>query len=298
MALGAVTASAAFVGTASGHSGVDPARGSHSPREGSLFYVNESGSAILRRALASGRTSTVAAGLKGPTGIVKVGDRLFWDQQAGYACSSDPNDDQIIALTSPSQHPKIVRNCVPSAGGTGLVATRRHLYLVQQHGIGRMNLRGGHFDRRDIPLSNQLDGSAANGLASDGRYLYFSRCDGDEIGRVARDGTGLNYDFIRTGHKTCPQALAVGGGHLYWTQGGVIGRARLDGSHIRRNWQSIHNGNGPFFLAANAHHVYWDWGGDAGTPSFVGRVTVTRQHFAKRWRRGQGAFLLVSPAAN
>jgi hypothetical protein len=280
----------------SGH--VDDA--AHASRSGNLFYVSETDGAILRHSFRTGHFAIVAKGLNGPTAIVKVGHRLVWEQQAGNACKRYRNADEIMSLSlaRKSAKPRVLLGCLNDETEGGFVFSHGYLYIAMSNGIGRVGLHGRHFDRRYIALSQEADGASLNGLASDGSYLYFSRCLAGTIGRVAFNGSALSYGFVKTGYKSCPQAVAVGNGHIYWSDLNPIGRARLDGTHVQRNWLSIRSDEGPFFLAADAYHVYWDWGGAAGSPSYVGRVRTNRNDFTKPWARGQGAFLLTSPGAN
>lgn len=166
-----------------------------------------------------------------------------------------------------------------------LVAVGGELYWDDKTAIGRLALPGGHVDRRFLVLPEEMGGGVADGLASDGRYLYFSRCEDDAIGRVRLNGTGLDPALITIASRACPQGLAVGGGHLYWTELGLgtIGRANLNGTGATLRWLHIRSDQGPFQIAADGVHVYWTWGGVAGSPSYTGRADADGSHLDRRF---------------
>ena len=166
-----------------------------------------------------------------------------------------------------------------------LVAAGGYVYWSDQHAIGRVALDGSHLRRRFVVLPRQPGGGVADGLASDGKHLYFTRCTEHAIGRVDLDSRRVTRTFIATGAKSCPQGIAVAGGHLYWTElgSGTIGRASLDGGAPDGRWLNIHSDQGPFQLAADAAHVYWTWGGVNGTPAYAGRANIDRSHLKRRF---------------
>jgi hypothetical protein len=273
-----------------------------SSRATALYYLNsQAARTILRRSFRTGHSTVIASGLNEPTGIVKVGDQLWWEQYSQHPCKKDPGDPDpgvimSITLNTGSAKPRRVLSCITAEDG--LIAARGFLYFAQENGIGRVGLSGHHLNRRFIRLTTQKEGDSLDGLATDGRHLYFSECDRDEIGRVDLNGQHLSYRFVSTGHKTCPQALAVGGAYLYWSDLGPIGRAHLNGTHVQHVWMLTHTGGG-FSLAADAHHIYWDWqSGPEGSPDYVGRVDSDKHDLTKRWLLGQGPFLLLSPSAS
>lgn len=166
---------------------------------------------------------------------------------------------------------------VRDAGGllSEFVGAGGWLYWTDRPGIGRVRPDGAQLSRHFI---RKVD--AATGLATDGRHLYFS--DGSsQIGRVDINGHGRDPSFIRLRRSAVPQGLAVGSGHLYWTESGVgppsyIGRATLLGTHADDHWLNLHQLAGPFELAADDRWLYFDWQVGAGpNPPFdVGRARV------------------------
>jgi len=181
----------------------------------------------------------------------------------------------------------------------GLVAAGGWLYYVDQNAIGRVRFNGTGLSRRFISLPQQNGGGVADGLATDGTYLYFSRCQNDEIGRVGLSGAGLDMTFIKLPRFSCPQQVAVGNTHIYWTElASHIGRAGLNGQGASVTWLNIREDQGPFNVAADDATVYWDWGGAAGSPEYVGTASVAGTGVRTHFLTGEGAFLLTTPGSS
>lgn len=129
--------------------------------------------------------------------------------------------------------------------------------------------------------------SAPTALAADSAYLYWGTGAGT-IGRVNKDGSGVEPSFI-TG-ASYVTALAVDGGHIYWADhvSGRIGRANLDGSAVNQSF--ITGARSPAGVAANGQYVFWtNWGmygldsigranadGSGVTPSLIGSRSFPR----------------------
>jgi len=223
-------------------------------------------------------TQVVAVGHTNMFGLAVAGGFVYWTTE-----------------TAPSGRGAIWR--APLAGGpprrlvaglsqpASLVAAHGELYWDDETAIGRVALGGGRADRRFLVLPEETGGGVADGLATDGRYLYFSRCEDDTIGRVHLNGTGIDQSLITIANRSCAQGLAVGGGHLYWTELGMgtIGRANLDGTHANLRWLSVRSDQGPFQIATDGVHVYWTWGGVAGSPSYTGRANANGSHLDRRF---------------
>jgi hypothetical protein len=257
---------------------------------GDLYFV--SGEYIERRPVAGGAAlRVVKVGDASIAGMAIVSDRLFWVTLTGA-------HDALSYLElrgSPHVH-RLVSN-LPDP--VGLVAADGWLYWADEVAIGRVRPDGSHVSRRFISLPQEDGGGVADGLATDGRHLFFSRCQNSTVGRVGVNGHDLELSFIHLrARDACPQGLAVGNDHVYWAQLGYVGRATLGGKGANDKWLSIHTSQGPFNVAADDMNVYWDWGGVAGSPTHVGRVRVDRAAFDRSVFIGQGAFLLTSPGAN
>ena len=258
------------------------------PVPGDLYYV--AGGYIVRVPVSGGETKRVVwVGDVSVTGLAIADGRLFWVTLTGA-------DDSLsyVGLRG-TPHPHMLVSGVPFP--VGLVAAEGWLYWADQNAIGRVRPNGTQLSRQFIKLPQETGGGVADGLATDGHHLFFSRCQDNEIGRVNLGGTDVA--FIKLARGSCPQGLAVGSGELYWAElGGYVGRATLQGTHIAREWLGIRTSQGPFNLAADSYDVYWDWGGVAGSPVHVGRAQVSGRGFRSSIRLGQGAFLLTSPGAN
>ena len=257
---------------------------------GQLYYVN--GTEIMRVAVTGGTAQRVAnASSDSVTGLAIADGRLFWVDE-------DSSNEAIryTTLTNPGQvHTLITGLNFPA----GLVAAGGWLYYADQNAIGRVRPNGTGLTRRFIKLPQENGGGVAQGLATDGSHLYFSRCQNDEIGRVALSGAGLDLSYIKLPKDSCPQQLAVGNTHVYWTDlGGHIGRATLSGTGASDTWLNIREGDGPFNVVADNASVFWDWGGGAGSPMYVGTASVNGTGVRTRVVTGQGAFLLTAPGAS
>jgi hypothetical protein len=255
---------------------------------GDLYFVTDG--YIVRAAVSGGKPERVVrVGDVSVTGIAVTGNRLYWVTLTGA------NDAISYVGLKGTPHARMLVGTLPYP--VGLVAADGWLYWADQNAIGRVRPNGKQLSRQFIKLPQETGGGVANGLATDGHHLFFSRCQDSEIGRVNFGGGGVA--FIKLAKSACPQGLAVGGGELYWAEiGGYVGRATLQGTHINSKWLNIHTMDGPFNLAADDAEIYWDWGGVAGSPIHVGRAHVSGRGFDSSIFIGQGAFLLTSPGAN
>jgi hypothetical protein len=252
---------------------------------GELYYIN--GTEIMRVPVTGGPPQRVVnAGSDSVTGMAIADGRLFWVNEIS---SSQPID--YITLNGPARvHTLVTGLNFPD----GLVAAGGWLYYVDQNAIGRVRFNGTGLTRRFVSLAHEPGGEVADGLATDGSYLYFSRCQNDEIGRVALSGAGLDMAFITLPRYACPQQVAVGSTHIYWTElGGHLGRAGLNGTGASATWLNIRENQGPFNVAADSTSVYWDWGGAAGSPMYVGTASTGGTGVRTHFLTGQGAFVLT-----
>jgi hypothetical protein len=262
----------------------------HAQQPGQLYYI--SGTEIMRMPVAGGAAERVAnAGSDSVTGMAIADGRLYWVNEIS---SDEPVD--YVSLNGPARvHPLITGLNFPA----GLVTAGGWLYYVDQNAIGRVRVNGTGLNRRFVRLPQESGGGVAQGLATDGSYLYFSRCLNGEIGRVSLSGAGLDLSFITLPKTACPQQLAVGNTHIYWTDlGGHIGRASLTGHGASDTWLNIQQTQGPFNVAADDTSVYWDWGGTADSPMHVGTASVNGTGVRTDYLTGQGAFLLTAPGAS
>ena len=282
-------ASAAYAGQALPAGSAQVVR-SQTSRPGDLYFV--SGEYIMRVPVAGGKPQRVVkVGQVSVTGMAIADHRLFWVTQAGEGGSL-----RYVSLHGAPVAHTLVGNLSFSMG---LVAADGWLYWADENAIGRVRPDGAQLTRRFIAPPQENGGGVADGLGTDGKHLFFSRCQDNEIGRVDTSGRGLDLSFIKLPAKSCPQALAVGNNHVYWAElVSNVGRATLQGTGASDTWLNIHSDQGPFYVAADDDNVYWDWGGVAESPMHIGTAQVDRAGFHASILTGQGAFLLTSAGAN
>jgi hypothetical protein len=288
---GGIAALAATATMLAGAAGAASAA-SASPRAGggNLYFVR--GVNIMVVSVNGGTAHKIAkTGNEGVTGMTIASGKLFWATLTGS------HDTISFANQNGGSVHVLVRNLNTPRG---LVSVGGWLFWVDENAIGRVHPNGTGLNRKFIKLPQEAGGGVADGLATDGHHLFFSRCQGHEIGRVDLTGAHKNLSFIKLAAKACPQGLGVGNSHVYWADlSGFVGRANLTGSGANGKWLNIHAaGEGPFNVAADNAHVFWDWGGAAGSPVHTGRATVGGTGLNKSFLTGQGAFALTSPGAN
>lgn len=283
-----LTLAIALAGTAAAAGSASAAQAQGAPK-GDLYYVTDG--YIARVPVAGGSPQRlVHIGGVSVTGMAIAAGRLYWVTQ------DTRGQLDYIMLGKGIQPAHTLVSGLEFA--VGLATAGGWLYWADENAIGRVRPGGASLNRRFLVPPQETGGGVANGLATDGRYLYFSRCQDNEISRVATSGHGVNLRFIRLPAQSCPQQLAVGNDHLYWAVlAGHIGRATLGGAHASDNWLAIRSGEGPFNVAADNASVYWDWGGTAGSPMHIGTATVSGAHLHTTYLLGQGALLLTAPGA-
>jgi hypothetical protein len=259
-------------------------------------YLYYRGARAIDRVAVSGGKPQVVADVNSDsiTGITVTDNRVIWVEQDGMGGSVS-----YVTLGGPTTPKVLVSNV---AFGTGLVSAGGRVYWAGQDAIGRVQPSGAQLDRSFIKLPQENGGGIADGLATNGSYLYFSRCQDDAIGRVEADGKGTDLSFVTVPHPDCPQGLAVGGNYLYMAElsgpSGYVGRVTLAGTGAEPHWLATRVSSGPFSLAADDADVYWDWGGVAGSPTYVARASVEGTGLNTKLFTGQGAFFLTSRGAN
>jgi hypothetical protein len=236
--------------------------------------------AIDKLSLTAPRTSTevVEVGNVNVFGIAVGGPYVYWTVEVG---ANDRGAIMRAALSGQS-----VRRLVGGlASPESVIAVHGFVYWSDLNAIGRVALNGSHLQRRFIVLPREKGGGVADGLASDGHQLYFSRCLDHAIGRADLNGGRVAKSFLFIGHNSCPQGIAAAAGHLFWTElgSGTIGRASADGRDAKRRWLAVRTDQGPFQVVADSAHVYWSWGGLAGTPSYTGRADADGSNLDPRF---------------
>jgi hypothetical protein len=259
------------------------ARAASAPAPTALYYEAQTGPrsfAIDALDLSVHRHSTQVVALRNSNvyGIALGRRSIYWSTQSG------PRGRGAIMRASldGGRARRLVGGLTDPAS---VVVVGRHVYWDDQSAIGRVALNGSHPQRKLIRLPAESDGGVADGLTSDGRHLYFSRCTDNTIGRADLNGSRVHQRFLSIGGRSCPQGLAATAGHLFWTElgQGRIGRANLDGRDVKPHWLNVHSHQGPFQVAVGGDHVYWTWGGENGSPSYTGRANLNRSHLDRRF---------------
>jgi hypothetical protein len=252
---------------------------------GALYYETHTSTGMLaidRVNLTGRRTSTQVVTLPdvGVFGLAVSHGYVYWVTE-----TAPVDRGAIMRATVGGQDVRSLVGGLPAPSSIAIAGG--FVYWSDAHAIGRVALNGSHVRRRFLVPPPERGGGVADGLATDGTHLYFSRCTEDAIGRADLSRRQITQQFVVTGPRSCPQGLAVAGDHLYWTQlgAGTIGRSGLDGSGPNGRWLNIHSDQGPFQLAADAAHLYWTWGGVNGSPAYTGRANADRSHMNRRFLR-------------
>ena len=245
---------------------------------GSVLYY-QSGSSIDRLDLSGSHHPSQIVGARavgeGLSAMTVSGPYLYWSEVDGI------NRSSIWRARLDGSGARALIH-MPSSGPHGPVIAGGHIYWSETHAIARANLNGSHVRRAFKRLPLQSSGEATDGLATDGRYIYFSRCQDATIGRVALDGSEADPDFITLAHGQCPQGIAVAGGQIYWTNlgleaPGTIGRASLGGGEAKDRWLTMPStpDGGPWSLAAADGQLFFIWGGTPEyAPTFIGTAAL------------------------
>jgi hypothetical protein len=183
-----------------------------------------------------------------------------------------------------------------------MVATRHFVYWGDATGIGRAGRSGSQVNPRYLRLAQELGGNVETGMATDGRYLYFSQCTNNRIGRVAltAHGTDVGIDWIVT-TRSCPQTLAVGDGYLYWagssrSGSALIGRAPLGGGVADGSWVNLRSMPEPVSMVVDGRFLYFLMQIADYHPAEIGRVNLDGFDLTLHYRTaGQGAITVGGP---
>lgn len=239
-----------------------------------LFFVADSAIASLPVADPAAIVTHVATPGATVVGLDASPSRLVWTE--GFA-----TERGVFTSSLDGSLPHQVHDSGEVEPTDGVLVGNVYFWL-EGDAIARADLGTGAVNPRFIPLPpSDFDGlGPADGLASDGRWLYFATCGNDAIGRVDLGGAQLDKYFVRVGY--CVQDVAVNATHVYWPnlaladEQAELGRAAIDGSAIEAHWLTTPGGGelGNYGVAADATHVYWtssdsNAGGGRG---YIGRV--------------------------
>lgn len=164
-----------------------------------------------------------------------------------------------------------------SAGQIGGVAVDAgHVYWANPvtHSIERANLDGSGVESTfltvPLPASGPFVGAGPFYLAVDAAHIYWTTAEGGPpgayggvyIGRANLDGSGVTAKLVTAVNSGQPgpiSGIAVGGGHIYWSdfgKDGTVGRANLDGSGVEQRFIAPPGGS-LTGIAADSAHIYW-----------------------------------------
>lgn len=168
-----------------------------------------------------------------------------------------------------------------------LAADDQHIFWSNGTTIKRANLDGSDVKPAFIPIADVTD------LAVDSGHVYWRAttykqgwADGIHIGRANLDGSGVDPGLISLSEGSplywAGDALAVGGGKIYFTEWGGIGRANTDGTGVQSNAV-----NDPFIypigessnpvpdnIVQAGQHLFWTFPGGIAPPTPMGRSDV------------------------
>jgi len=118
-------------------------------------------------------------------------------------------------------------------------------------------------------------------------YIYWTSMNG-QIGRAENDGS--NPKTLVNGLGSQIYSMAVGSGHIYWTDslesGAAVGRANLDGTGANPEYIYTQTSGAPAGLAVDSSHIYW-----AGWQSnTIGRVDLDGENLITNWIEGSPDF--------
>jgi hypothetical protein len=185
------------------------------------------------------------------TDLAAAGDYIYWvgKTHVGRVRTDGSNaNPSFLALPTKWEGP----------AASGLATDGEYLYFTQcdLRRIGKIELGA-----NPNPQINWIveDTSRSGEIAVDDRYVYWADTTGSTtdtgvtyggtIGRVGVNGESPESVWFTVGARQGPEALAVVGGFVYWTSGGIrespwqIGRVARDGSQVSR--ELIPGGEGP-----------------------------------------------------
>lgn len=200
---------------------------------GNLYYV--AGGYIVRAPAAGGAAQRVVhVGGVSVTGMAITDGRLYWT-----ALDTGQLDYVTLGRGVGKAHTLVHGLSDPA----GLASAGGWLYWADQNALGRVRPNGAALSRRFVRLPQQPGGGVADGLATDGRNLYFSRCQDDEIGRATLAGANASDRWLGIRSGQGPFNVAADNTSVYWDWGGVagspvhIGTATVSGTHLRTTFR-------------------------------------------------------------
>jgi hypothetical protein len=233
----------------------------------------------------------------GPLAIAVAPGRVFWITSGTNRATEFTST--IMAATLRGKDVHRVASGLPIT--IDIVASDGYLYWPDEDGIGRVAFDGSHLDHDYIPLPEEYGGGVADGITVAGRYLFFSRCQDDTVGRVDLVDRRVEQSLIYLPGRVCPQSMAAAGGRVFWTElggfrpyDGRVGSADIDGTHVDQSGFVLDSSEGPFDVAAAGNSIFWSYGGDAGSPQYVSRAKLGGGLLTNKFVGGGSALALLA----
>ncbi len=186
------------------------------------------------------------------TDLAAAGDYIYWVGKTHVGrVRTDGSNANPSFLALPTEADDL-------RSASGLATDGEYLYFTQcdLRRIGKIELGA----NPNPPITWIVEDTSCPGvIAVDDRYVYWGDTTGSStdaettqggtIGRVGVNGESPESVWFTVGARQGPEALAVVGGFVYWTSGGIrespwqIGRVARDGSQVSR--ELIPGGEGP-----------------------------------------------------
>jgi hypothetical protein len=186
----------------------------------------------------------------------------------------------ILIATDTGHNQHVLVHHVPNA--ENLVLAGRYVYWDGLHWVGRIRLDGSHMTRRFIRLPSESGGGVADGMTTDGQYLYFTQCEG-RIGKVpiatASSGGAVTWLVVDPSDRNfCAQSVAWSGKYLFYSDDSGIGRIGVNGSGRNDHWRRVPSA-AESTLVADQRHLYWDTcAGSSCSRSHIAMMATTGHH--------------------
>jgi hypothetical protein len=243
------------------------------------------------------RPSRVVGTKAEPLALAVAPGQVFWIT-SGHTRKTE-FESTIMAATLHGKHVHKVAGGLPLT--ISLTAADGYLYWPDEDGIGRVAFDGSHLNHDYIPLPEEYGGGVADGITVAGRYLFFSRCQDDTVGRVDLTDRRVEQSLVYLPGKVCPQSMAAAGGQVFWTElggfkpyNGRVGSADLDGTHVNKSAFVLGSPDGPFGVVAAGNSIFWSYGGSAGSPQYVSRAKLGGGVLSSRFVGGGSALALLA----
>ncbi len=261
-----------------------------------LFFQKEI-SIYKERMTPRHRPTRVVGTKNGPLAIAATPGQVFWTASETSHFTDFKN--KVMAATLRGKRVHKVASGLPIT--IDMAAKDGYLYWPDEDGIGRVAFDGSRLNHDYIPLPEEYGGGVADGITVAGRYLFFSRCQDDTVGRVDLTDRQVEQSLIYLPGRVCPQSMAAAGGRVFWTElggfqpyDGRVGSADLDGTHVDRSAFVLGSSDGPFGIAASGNSIFWSWGGSAGSLQYVSRAKLSGGLLSSKFVSGGSALALLA----